>query len=90
MPLNVLQMLASTTKPASGAAIGQVILATVGGLTLSAAVLALVLGHRSGRLQVGDHAPRGQGGGGARTDGGHLRRPEGPGVAHPGEVRQNH
>ena len=52
VPPNLLQMLASTTKPASGAAIGQVILATVGGLVLSFAMLALVIGHRSGRLKI--------------------------------------
>src|SRR5207245_9692514 len=39
VPPNVLQMLASTTRPASGAAIGQVILATAGGLVLSFAML---------------------------------------------------
>jgi hypothetical protein len=47
-----LQILASTTKPANGAAIGQVIIATVGGLVLSATMLALVVGHRSGRLKI--------------------------------------
>jgi hypothetical protein len=48
----VLQTLASTTKPAAGAEIGQVIIATVGGLALSFGVLALVVGHRSGRLKI--------------------------------------
>src|SRR2546421_8668719 len=52
IPSAVVQMLASTTKPASGAAIGQVILATAGGLVLSFAMLALVIGHRSGRLKI--------------------------------------
>src|SRR5947208_9239155 len=47
-----LQTLASTTKPAAGAAIGQVIIATVGCLALSFGVLALVVGHRSGRLKI--------------------------------------
>src|SRR5947208_7281350 len=47
-----LQTLASTTKPAAGAAIGQVIIATVGCLALSFAMLALVIGHRSGRLKI--------------------------------------
>src|SRR2546430_14396529 len=47
-----LQTLASTTKPAAGAAIGQVILATAGGLAMSFGVLALVVGHRSGRLKI--------------------------------------
>src|SRR5882757_3324345 len=48
----VLQTFASTTKPAGGAEIGQVIIATVGGLALSFGVLALVVGHRSGRLKI--------------------------------------
>src|SRR3979409_1886810 len=48
----VLQTLASTTTPAGGAEIGQVIIATVGGLALSFGVLALVVGHRSGRLKI--------------------------------------
>src|SRR4030081_2985886 len=47
-----LQTLASTTKPAGGAEIGQVIIATVGGLALSFGVLALVIGHRTGRLKL--------------------------------------
>src|SRR5436190_9425182 len=47
-----LQTLASTTKPAAGAEIGQVIIATVGGLALSFGMLALVFGHRSGRLTI--------------------------------------
>src|SRR5436305_49577 len=45
-------MLAAKTTPAAGAAIGQVIIATVGGLALSFGVLALVVGHRSGRLKI--------------------------------------
>ena len=48
----VLQMLAAKTTPAAGAEIGQVIIATVGGLALSFGVLALVVGHRSGRLKI--------------------------------------
>jgi hypothetical protein len=48
----VLQTLASTTTPAGGAEIGQVIIATVGGLALSFGVLALVVGHRTGRLKI--------------------------------------
>src|SRR3981081_2385806 len=47
-----LQTLASTTTPAAGAEISQVIIATAGGLALSLGVLALVVGHRSGRLKI--------------------------------------
>src|SRR5689334_7576838 len=45
-------MLAAKTTPAAGAAIGQVIIATAGGLALSFGMLALVVGHRSGRLKI--------------------------------------
>ena len=41
-----------TAVQAGGAEIGQVIIATVGGLALSFGVLALVIGHRSGRLKI--------------------------------------
>src|SRR3954469_1963254 len=40
--------------PAGGAAVGETIAATVGALVISAAMIAIVVGHRSGRLpQVG-------------------------------------
>ena len=48
----VLQMLAAKTTPAAGAEISQVIIATAGGLALSFGMLALVVGHRSGRLKI--------------------------------------
>src|SRR5882762_6121438 len=48
----VLQTLAAKTTPAAGAEISQVIIATAGGLALSFGVLALVVGHRSGRLKI--------------------------------------
>ena len=47
------------SAPAGGAAIGQTIGATVGALVISAAMIAVVAGHRSGRLpQVGRIAVR--------------------------------
>ena len=39
-------------KPAAGAAIGQVVLATCGAIVMTAIMLALVAGHRTGRLPV--------------------------------------
>src|SRR5438105_7314643 len=41
----------AAAKPAAGAAIGQVIIATVGAIIFTAALLGLVIGHRSGRLR---------------------------------------
>lgn len=38
--------------PAGGAAIGQVIIATVGAMVLTAVMLVLVAGHRTGRLPI--------------------------------------
>ena len=45
-------LLAADTRPAGGAAIGEVILASVIGLVLTAALLGLVWLHRTGRSQV--------------------------------------
>src|SRR3954471_12100345 len=42
---------ASSTKPAGGAAIGQVIGATLGGLIATAALLWIITAHRSGRIK---------------------------------------
>jgi hypothetical protein len=42
--------LAAKTPPAGGAAIGQVIIATTGAMVATAGLLAVVIGHRSGRL----------------------------------------
>jgi hypothetical protein len=44
-------LLASAT-PAGGAAIGQVVIATVGAMVMTAAMLGLVIGHRTGRLAL--------------------------------------
>ncbi|MDX6643748.1 MAG: hypothetical protein QOD76_1710 [Solirubrobacteraceae bacterium] len=41
-----------TSTPAAGAEIGQVIIATAGATVLTAAMLGLVIGHRSGRVAV--------------------------------------
>ena len=43
-------MAASKSAPAGGAAIGQVIAATLGAMVATAAMLWIVVGHRSGRL----------------------------------------
>jgi hypothetical protein len=42
--------LAASTPPAGGAEIGQVIIATAGAMVATAGLLAVVIGHRSGRL----------------------------------------
>jgi hypothetical protein len=44
--------LPGTVKPAGGAAIGQVLVATAGALVMTTAMLGLVIGHRSGRLAL--------------------------------------
>ena len=41
----------AAAKPAAGAAIGQVIIATVGAIIFTAVLLGLVIGHRNGRLR---------------------------------------
>ncbi|MEA2396882.1 MAG: hypothetical protein QOK25_438 [Thermoleophilaceae bacterium] len=43
---------AGSTPPAGGAAIGQVIIATAGGIVATAILLGLVFGHRSGKVKV--------------------------------------
>src|SRR5213596_283667 len=45
-------MAASKSAPAGGAAIGQVIAATAGAMVATAAMLGIVVGHRSGRLRA--------------------------------------
>jgi hypothetical protein len=45
-------MLAAETPPAGGGETGQIVIGTVGGAILTAAMFALVLGHRSGRVQL--------------------------------------
>src|SRR2546423_3367914 len=42
---------AAKSAPAGGAAIGQVIAATLGAMVATAAMLGIVVGHRSGRLK---------------------------------------
>src|SRR3954451_21329555 len=44
-------VIAASTKPAGGAAIGQVIGATLGGLIATAALLWIITAHRSGRIK---------------------------------------
>jgi hypothetical protein len=46
----MIQVLAAAEAPAGGAAIGEAIAATVGALVISALMLAVVVGHRSGRI----------------------------------------
>ena len=45
-------ILAAAAPPAGGAAIGQVVIATAAATIVTAALLYLGLGHRSGRVQI--------------------------------------
>ena len=45
-------ILASASPPAGGAELGQVVIATVGGMLATAVLLVLVAGHRTGRITV--------------------------------------
>jgi hypothetical protein len=50
--MNALLLAADGTEPAGGAAIGEVVGATAGAVVLTAVLLALGMGHRSGRVRV--------------------------------------
>jgi hypothetical protein len=51
MPSALSSVIAASTKPAGGAAIGQVIGATLGGLLATAVLLWIISAHRSGRIK---------------------------------------